>query len=289
METEKLINDFINYLKRRGKAKSTLIAYKNDLSQLAESNLNKSLVDFNEVDIKHGLNFLQNTYTLSAKTISRKLNSIRTFYKFLEEKKYIKSNPTLNISHPKFRVKKQRFLSRPEYLALKECSRDNYKIFVIIEFLLQTGVRIGELSRIKIKDLHLSGSRPYVQIEQFGSNEERKVPINGKLSTELKIYLGQHKFAKKPNSPLFCTKTGRSIEVRNIRGSIDRVIIKAKVRNACVNDLRNTFIVNQLSNGISLTTLAEVVGHKNIATTTRYLELLSKRYKAKPENKLVEL
>lgn len=289
MENEKLTNDFINYLKRRGKAKSTLIAYQNDIKQLAESNLSKNLVDFSEVDVKHGLNFLQTTYSLSAKTVSRKLNSIRTFYKFLEEKKIVKENPTTKITHPKFRIKKQRFLSKQEYLALREVSRENPKIYMIIEFLLQTGVRIGEVSRIKIKDLYITRQEPYVYIEKFASNPERKVPLNSKVVTELKDYLSRIKPSKKPTAPLFATKTGRSIEIRNIRGSIDRFIIKAKIKNACVNDLRNTFIVAQLSNGISISRLADMVGHKNIATTTRYVDLLSKKYKSRGIDKVVEL
>lgn len=289
MENEKLINDFINYLKRRGKAKSTLIAYQNDLKQLAESNTNKSIIDFSEVDIKHGLNFLQTTYSLSAKTVSRKLNSIRTFYKFLEEKKIVKENPTSKITHPKFRIKKQRFLTKQEYLALREISRENPKIYMIIEFLLQTGIRIGELSRIKVKDIVFNKDNSYVYIEKFASNAERRVPLNSKLIIELKDYLSRIKVSKKPNSPLFATKTGRSIEVRNIRGSIDRFIIKSKIKNACVNDLRNTFIVVQLANGITISKLAELVGHKNIATTTRYVELLSKKYKAKGTDRIIEL
>lgn len=289
MENDKLITDFINYLKRKGKAKSTLIAYQNDLKQLSESNLNKSVVDFNEADIKHGLSFLQSTYSLSAKTVSRKLNSIRTFYKFLEEKKYIKQNPTSKITHPKFRIKKQRFLSKQEYLALREISRENPKIYMIIEFLLQTGVRIGELSRIKVKDVTLVRDGGYIYVEKFASNPERKVPVNNKLNSALKDYLSKMKVSKKPTAPLFATKTGRSIEVRNIRGSIDRFISKAKIKNACVNDLRNTFIVVQLNNGISISRLAEMVGHKNLATTTRYVDLLTKKYKPKGTDKIAEL
>ncbi len=289
METEKLISDFINYLRRRGKAKSTLIAYQNDVTQLSESNVNKSLVDFTEDDIKHGLNFLQTTYSLSPKTISRKLNSIRTFYKFLEEKKYVNKNPTLNISHPKFRIKKQRFLTKLEYLALKEESRENPKIYMLIEFLLQTGVRIGEVSRIKIKDVFLDEPKPYVYISEFGSNKERTVPLNSKIAVELREYLNTYPFAKKPNAPLFSTKSGKNIEIRNIRSAIDRVIIRAKIKNACINDLRNTFIVNQLSYGISISKLAEIVGHKNIGTTTRYLELLTKKYRATGDDKVTEL
>ncbi len=287
MDTQKLIKDFISYLKRKGKTKSTLIAYENDILQLAESNLNKELMNYSETDIKHGLQFLQTSKSLSAKTISRKLNSTRTFYKYLLEKKLIKVNPAARISHPKFRAKKQRFLTKMEYLALREVSRENDRLFTMIDLLLQTGIRIGELSRLKIKDIKLNSSKSTIFVEKFGSCNERTVYLNDKITNELKSFLAKQKH--KDNAPLFSTKTGRSIEVRNIRGSIDRAIIKAKLKNACVNDLRNTFIFYQLSNGLSLSKLAEIVGHKNINTTTRYLELLPKKYKPNGNDSIVEL
>lgn len=290
MENEKLIGDFISNLKRRGKAKATIIAYQNDIVQLAQSNETKYLELFQESDIKHGLTYLQQTYSLSSKTVSRKLNSIRTFYRYLEDKKLIKFNPTKDILHPKFRIKKQRFLNKQEYLALREASRENFKTYLMVELLLQTGLRISELSRLKVKDIILLNKGvSYIFIEKFGSNAERKVPLNPKISTELKNYLLFAKNNKKPNPPLFSTKTGKSIEVRNIRSSIDRMIIKARIKNACVNDIRNTFIVFQLINGMSIPKLAEIVGHKNIATTTRYVELLTKKYKPKGIDKVVEL
>jgi len=124
-------------------------------------------------------------------------------------------------------------------------------------------------------------------IEQFASNDRREVPLNYKVRDHLNKYLSADK--RKKDAPLFFTKTGKSIEVRNIRSSIDRAIIKAKIRNACVNDLRNTFIVYQLNSGANIDFIAEIVGHKNIATTTRYVELLTKKYKPLGINEVSEL
>lgn len=289
MNASELIKDFTLYLKRRGKSKSTLIAYENDIRQLAESNVNKDLTEFNEADIRSGLVFLQTSKTLSAKTISRKLNSIRTFYKYLAEKKIIHSSPAENISHPKFKAKKQRILSRMEFLALREISRENLRLFTMIELLLQTGIKIGEISRLKVKDVNLNGKFAEIFIETFASSPSRRVPLNSKIQYELEKYIRENNFKKKPESPLFSTKTGKSIQIRNIRSSIDRALIKAKIRNACVNDLRNTFIVHQLNNGMSLSHVAGVVGHKNTITTSRYLELLPKKFKPNGTEQIVEL
>lgn len=287
MDSKKAINDFISYLKRKKKSKSTLIAYKKDLEQISESNIKKSIADFTETDLRHALKYLTNIYTISPKTLSRKINSLRTFYRYLLEKKVIKLNPALNIQHPKYRIKKQRILSKQEYLALRETSRDNNRLFLITELLLQTGIRIGELSRLKKSDVTIKGKKSSIKIGQFASNDERTVPLNYKMREYLDKYLKEDN--RKKDAPLFYTKTGKAIEVRNIRSSIDRAIIKARIKNACVNDLRNTFIVYQLNSGASIDFIAEIVGHKNIATTTRYIELLSKKYRALGINEVVEL
>jgi site-specific recombinase XerD len=205
------------------------------------------------------------------------------------KKKHIKDNPAANIAHPKFRIKKQRFLTKQEYLALKEQSRENPKIYAIIELLLQSGIRISELSRLKVKDVVVLKTNSYIKIEASSNNEERKVPLNQKALSMLKSHLTFYKLTTKVNYPVFATKTGKPIEVRNIRSSIDKMLLKAKIKNACVNDLRNTFIVYQLSSGFPIAKLGEIVGHKNLSTTSRYLDLLTKKYKAKPVDKIFDL
>lgn len=286
MTNPELINSFTNHLKEKGKTMSTIVAYTKDVEQLSESNISKNLTSFTSSDIKHALDFLHNNKELSLKTISRKINSIRTFYKYLQDKNLVSSNPALSISHPKFKIRKPRVLTRYEYLSLREVSRSNERLYLMIETLLQTGMRISELSALKKTDIFLEEKNPFIIIRAYGSNIERKIPVNFKLGSLIKIYLLSN---SNVFDPLFCTKSGKSIEVRNIRSSIDRAIIKAELKNTCVNDLRNTFIVYQLSKGMSLARLSEIVGHKNITTTSKYLDLLDKKYKPNGLDELTEL
>lgn len=286
--SNEIIQTFIVYLKRKGKSESTRVAYKKDLEQLASTNIKKSLQEFTKEDIQNGLALLKNQKNLSAKTISRKLNSIRTFYAYLVSTKKNIYNPALDIPHPKFTPKKRRVLKPTEYLALKEVSRTNMRLHAIIETLLQTGIRISELSRLKKKDVDTS-SKANIYISPYESNEERKVPINEKLKNVLKAYLYDFHKNTSDNHALFYTRNKKHIEVRNIRSSIDRAILKAKLKNVCVNDLRNTFIVSQLSNGMPINYLATIVGHKNEVTTQKYLRLLPKKYKPTGNTTIVEL
>jgi integrase/recombinase XerC len=90
MTNKELSLEFINYLKRKGKAKSTLIAYQNDIQQFTGVIGSKSVTKIVESDLKVIIKEIQKRYELSSKSLSRKLNSIRTFYRFLIEKKTYK-------------------------------------------------------------------------------------------------------------------------------------------------------------------------------------------------------
>jgi site-specific recombinase XerD len=78
----------------------------------------------------------------------------------------------------------------------------------------------------------------------------------------------------KVESPyVFISKNGKALAVRNIRASIARYVQRAELPNYSVNDLRTTFIVENLKAGVDIVLLSQVSGHKRLSTTERYLEL----------------
>lgn len=283
MNNEKLINDFVRSLRSKRKSSSTILAYTKDLSQLAESS-GKSLTKVESDDIRKFIAEIN----LTPKTISRKLNSFRTFYRFLLEQKSINKNPAMDVAHPKFESPKPRVLSAIEYLALRQVSKDNMRLYTMIELMLQTGIRIGELSRIRLGDLDIKKTKGYLNIQEFSTNPTRTIELNNAAMELLTNYVNTLPRQSK-STPLFSTRDGKPIIIRNIRSSIDRAIAKAGIKDACVNDLRNTFIVYQLSKNVPVEKVTEVVGHKSRSTTMRYIELLSSPYRAKSSAKISDL
>lgn len=286
-ENKILIDNFSSYLRRKNKTKSTITAYIKDIEQLAEATQGKNFKLITEEDIRFTLKNWVYNGTFSTKTVSRKLNSIRTFYNFLIDKKEVIKSPAESIHHPKFRSEKPRVLTKAEFLLLRETCSDNLKALTMFEILLQTGIRIGELSRIKIKDVNLTKDQS-LYISEFSSIKERKVPLNDKVAKALKLYLSSTN-KKSQEAPLFSTRNGKYIQIRNIRSSLDKLIKKSKIKDICVNDIRNTFITYQLTHGMGIERLAEIVGHKTVVTTNRYLVLLNKPYKDKKITKVAEL
>lgn len=275
----KFHNIFVEELKKKSRSNSTVIAYAKDIEQLLAFFSLRGVIELGKTTIEdlesYKLHLQENNYT--PKSISRKINSTRTFYRFLVERNYLMENPSEKLSHPKFEIKPPRVLSELEYRALRDVSRVDTRLYTIIEVLLQTGIRIGELAVLEQEDVRVSGDNkiPYLYIKSQGSHPSRKVPLN---QSAYKAILEYQKIRpESEDETLFITKNGKPLLVRNIRTTIDKAFEKSGIKNAKVNDLRNTFIAHHLANGMSLVTVSKLVGHKRLSTTEKYLNLVNNK------------
>jgi site-specific recombinase XerD len=271
-----IIKSFEYKLKSDNKSIYTIIAYTKDIEQFLDFCENSRKKPFEKISSDDIEAFIQDRkkkgYTL--KSISRKLNSIKTFFRFAIENKHIEENPSSKISHPKLETQAPRILTTQEYRALRDACRKDQRLYSIVELLIQTGMKIGELCRLELNDIIYKGQIPSkLRIKKYESSHEREVPLNEPASQAIKDYLKiRPKFDGKET--LFLTKTGNPLLMRNIRFYLDRAFKKAGIKNATVNDLRNTFIAHHLSKGTSILFISQIVGHKRVSTTERYANLL---------------
>lgn len=263
---------FVQHLQNQAKARATILAYGKDIEQLAEhvAKLGKTMVgDVSEDDINDFKATLKKQrYT--SKSISRKINSIKAFYRYLIAEGQLEQNPAEEVSHPRFEQVPPRVLSKLEYRALRDACRGDGRMSAIVELLLQTGMRISELASLQLQDLDFE--RNVITIQAQNSRAARKVPMNLAAKRALMEYLKVRPRARERS--VFLTKTCRPFLVRNIRTAIDRYFRLAGIKGARVNDLRHTFIVEQLKAGTPLVYVSQLVGHKRITTTERYLKLI---------------
>jgi len=262
---------FIEYLASRRRARATIVAYKKDIDQMLtflESMGKKSITDVTLEELNAFLKKLaSDSYT--PKSVSRKINSIKTFFRFLKSTGGVPLDPALEIEHPKYEVKPPRILSKLEYRALRDACRGDVRMYAIVELFLQTGIRIGELAALTTADIN--GNELHIAGQE--GHEEHSVPLNKAALEAVQKYLTVRGDAPKSNA-IFITKTGRSLLIRNIRTAIDRYFRIAGIEGAKVNDLRHTFIAHHLMAGTPITTLSKLVGHKRLSTTEKYLELI---------------
>ncbi len=268
---------FIGHLKGRARASVTILAYGKDIEQLVDFLVKKTRINVDQVateDLQEFMNTLQQEgYT--AKSISRKTNSTKTFFKFLKTSNLIQENPANSIEHPKFENKPPRILSKIEYRALRDAARGDLRIFAIIELLLQTGIRIGELANLKVEDMKLDDDTPTLFVAPNEGSVSRTIPLNRPAVDAVRKYLEIR--PRTASQALFVTKTGRPLLVRNIRTAIDRYFRLADIKGAKVNDLRHTWVAHHLSSGTSLVLISKLAGHKRVSTTERYLQYIQGR------------
>lgn len=283
VESASAKDQFVKYLSDQRRAHATILAYSKDIDQLVSFLAGvgkKRIAQVEKTDMEAFLKKLS-TDGYTPKSLSRKINSIKTFYRFLKNQNYITVNPATEIVHPKYEVKPPRILSRMEYRALRDACRGDTRTYAIVELFLQTGIRIGELANLRVQDI--KDKELFIRPQE--NHPERSIPLNkaARGATDKWFVIRP----KSQSDALFITKTGRPLLVRNIRTTIDRYFKIAGIENAKVNDLRHTFIAHHLAAGTPLTMISQLVGHKRLATTEKYLDLIKE--KAATNVKLEEL
>jgi site-specific recombinase XerD len=268
------LNLFAESLSKKGKSTNTIVAYKGDINQLigflAKSQINSAEnIQSKEIE-SFKKDLTDNGYT--AKSVSRKLNSIKNFFGFLKNEKKIENDPSTEIKHPKYENDIPKILKPIEYRSLRDACRNDVRATAIVELMLQAGLRIKEIENLKMDQV----KENEIVIESYESHSQREVPLNNSAKTALKRYITEIRGESKSKN-VFITKTNRVLLARNIRSLLNRYFNKADIKGIKVNDLRNTFIVFQLKSGVPIDVVSQVVGHKRISTTEKYLELIDNK------------
>lgn len=278
------LEKFLTHLRSQKRSSATTIAYSGDIEQLRIHLEDKRITQVTTVQTEHLQVFVEQlgSKNYTAKSVSRKINSLKTFFKFLHLENLISHNPAHPLTHPKYDTKPPRILTNEEVTRLRETVRLDIRISAIIEVLLQTGLRISELANLRVDDIR----KNELYIRSIENNSERTVPLTRSGHAAITNYLSMR--PKVEDNHIFITKTGHPLLVRNIRTSIDRYFRLAGIQNAKVNDLRHTFIARQIEAGVEPEAINKVVGHRRLSSTQKYLDHV-KPLVATTTSKIVEV
>jgi site-specific recombinase XerD len=267
---ETALEKFLKHLHSQNRSSATRIAYGSDLNQLKDHMLGRRITQASTILPDHLQDYVNHLFSqnYTAKSVSRKINSFKTFFRYLHQESLITTNPAESLPHPKYDIKPPRILTADEYKALRDAVRLDIRIACVVELLLQTGMRISELANLRVDDI----KKNELFIRPLENNPSRTIPLPKSASAAVANYLAVR--PKVENDHLFITKTGRPLLIRNIRTSIDRYFKKAGLKNVKVNDLRHTFIAHQLKAGVQPEIIHKHVGHKRLSSTQKYVEFL---------------
>jgi site-specific recombinase XerD len=250
-------------------------AYLGDLEQFIEW-LKKRRVDWDipyriqRIDIVEFINFLA-AQKASSETRKRKLASIRGFLKFCKDNQIIFGNPADTIEGPIREERDPAILLKTEYKALLQVAGGNERDFAIVMLFLQSGLRVSELVNLRLTDVEFESRE--ITVRQGKGRKDRVVPLVGQALDALKAYLAVREVSPEYDN-VFLARNKTSMDQRTVRYRIQKYYKEAGIRKkASVHTLRHTFATHQIHNGLKINQLKDVLGHKKMETTYKYVHL----------------
>lgn len=275
--------EFKAYLQlERSLAKNSIDAYMRDIGKL------KLFVEQSEMDVlpqtleqKHAVLFLQTLSGLGigVRSQARILSGIKTFYKFLVLEEWMESSPVKYLESPKIGRKVMTVLSLAEInqmIAAIDLSKpEGERNKAILEVLYGCGLRVTELTQLKISNLYLNAG--FIRV--IGkSNKERLVPINPSAVKQLQIYKDQvrvHQTIKpKMEDYVFLNRRGRFLSRVMVFNIVKQAAEDAGIqKKVSPHTFRHTFATHLYEGGADLRAIQEMLGHESITTTEIYSKI----------------
>ncbi len=279
------INDFINYLLNvRKYSENTLINYKIDLEEYNEY-INIKNIDILEIkyeDINPFLASLYNNKHYSKSSVSRKISTLRSFYKYLYDNELINKNPFLFISLPKKEKKLPRFVNYEDLDLIINSPDLNTDIGVrdrlILELLYGTGIRVSELCNIKIDDIDLINKA----IRIIGKGNKERIVLYGEYCEDILIkYINVNRkslLKDKVHTILIVSNNGLKISVSGVQKILANILKSVSIKkNITPHVLRHTFATHLLNEGCDILTVKELLGHSSLDTTQIYTHVSNEK------------
>jgi len=271
----KYINQFEKYIaSERYYSKNTVRAYLLDIgefnSYLKSKDIKTELNELTDFEIRGYIGWLYRKNMKS--TLERKLASLRTYFEFLKNENLININPAKLVPSPK----KQNKL--PEFLTVDEVFKiiDNYTFKgklglrdkAIIELLYSSGIRVGELVSISIKDFDFEN----MLLKVMGKgNKQRIVPIGSKAIDSICKFLEVRNLFNPKTDKLFINNRGYSITERTIGRIIKKISNEAGIsKNISPHVFRHSFATHLLGSGADLRAIQDMLGHSSLSITQKY-------------------
>ncbi|KIL44876.1 tyrosine recombinase XerC [Jeotgalibacillus soli] len=271
-------NYFVQYLQTEKNYSSLTIShYVHDIEHFFAFLHREGVAKLSTIEDLHSRLYLVTLHNeqFSRASVSRKISSLRSFFKFLEREEQISANPMSYVLHPKREGRLPHFFYEEEmeqlFLACDGTDPLSLRNKAILELLYATGIRVSECTSIELKDLDLSLSTLLVKGK---GRKERYVPFGGFAQDAIAQYLklGRPELIKEqPHSSLFVNHRGKPLTARGVRHILSTLVEKtALTASIHPHMLRHTFATHLLNNGADLRTVQELLGHAHLSSTQLY-------------------
>lgn len=273
------VQSFLDYLKfEKRYSPNTILSYKTDLSDcfgFLETQYGQIIIkEISHNQIRSWLAFLKNK-GLGAKSLNRKISSLKSFFKYQLKTEVIEGSPMNKIISPKIGKRLPVFIKESETKNLVELlnnTTEDWKSLnakMLISIFYATGMRLSELINLKGSQIDVSRS----QIKVLGKgNKERVIPVNKDLIEMIKAYeqLKKKEF-ENSDDKLLVTEKGKKVYPKYAYLLVNKYLKEAgTLEKRSPHVLRHTFATHLMNNGADLNAVKELLGHSSLAATQIY-------------------
>ena len=264
-------------------SENTLSSYIRDLTQFQNWLMNKGTMDLRKVKKDTIAEYLQHMTQIgkSPATVTRCTASIKSFYNYMLQAGYLKSNPAKAITSVKVDRKVPEILSSKEvelFLEQPKCvDEKGYRDHAMLELLYATGIRVSELIGLDVSDVNLTVG--FVRCRS--KDKERIIPLYQAAIKALQDYIRDIRpriVANEDEQALFVNMSGDRMSRQGFWKIIKYYQEKAEIaKEITPHTLRHSFAVHLLQNGADLRSIQEMLGHADISSTQIYTHIIKKQ------------
>jgi tyrosine recombinase XerC len=281
---QKLLDAYVRYLvAERNLSPFTLRNYRTDLLHFArflEDEEGVTILEADRLMARRYLGMLKESGMATA-SLTRKVSTIRSFYKFLVREGRLEHSPLIGLVAPKRERKLPTILSRDDLNALIEAADETtpqgLRNRAILELMYASGVRLSEIAGLNLNQIDLDERTVVVRGK---GNKERMVLLGEPAEQAIRRYLarGHPQLATEANDALLLNRDGRRLSGRSIQTIVRRHALKAGLATyVWPHLLRHSFATHLLDGGAELRIVQELLGHASAQTTQIYTHVTAAR------------